>query len=80
MAVVADEVRSNQAGITLVLDGHSLKIEDVAAVARHRQPLQLHKEAVTRINKCRELLERKIRGREIMYGVNTGIGELQRWC
>ena len=76
MAVVLDEVRSKQAGISLVLDGHSLKIEDVAAVARHRQPIQLHPDAVARINKCRDLLERKIRAREVMYGVNTGIGEL----
>ena len=32
--------------------------------------------AVARIDKCRGLLERKIRAGEIMYGVNTGIGEL----
>ncbi len=76
MAVVLDEVRSKLQGITLVLDGHSLKIEDVASVARHRQPIQLHPEAYARIDKCRALLERKIRAREIMYGVNTGIGEL----
>src|SRR5271157_260669 len=76
MTVVLHEVRPNQAAISLVLDGHSLKIEDVAAVARHRQPIQLHPDAVARINKCRDLLERKILAREIMYGVNTGIGEL----
>src|SRR5579859_1218533 len=76
MTDVLDEVRSKQAGITLVLDGHSLKLEDVASVARHRQPLQLHPDAFDRISKCRSLLERKIRAGEIMYGVNTGIGEL----
>ena len=41
MAVVLEEVRSKQAGITLVLDGHSLKIEDVASVARHRVEITL---------------------------------------
>ena len=76
MTVVLEEVRSKQAGISLVLDGHSLKIEDAAAAARHRQPIQLHPDAVARIDKCRGLLERKIRAGEIMYGVNTGIGEL----
>ena len=60
----------------IVLDGHSLRIEDVAAIARDRQPVDLHPDAISRINKCRDLLERKIRGHEIMYGVNTGIGEL----
>ncbi|HXY52213.1 MAG TPA: aromatic amino acid ammonia-lyase [Terriglobales bacterium] len=65
-----------QASMATVLDGHSLSIEDVAAIARLRQPIALHPDAIARINKCRELLERKIRAREIMYGVNTGIGEL----
>ena len=58
------------------LDGHSLTIEDVAAIARKRQKVSLHPDAIIRINKCRDLLERKISVREIMYGVNTGIGEL----
>jgi len=60
----------------IVLNGHSLTIEDVMAIARDRQPVELHPDAITRINECRDLLERKIRAREIMYGVNTGIGEL----
>ena len=70
MTVVQDEARSNQARTNLVLDGHSLKIEDVAAVARHRQPIQLHADACARIDKCRGLLERKILAHEVMYGVN----------
>jgi len=60
----------------VVLDGHSLTIEDVVAIARNRRAVKLHPDAITRVNRCRELLERKIGSREIMYGVNTGIGEL----
>lgn len=66
----------SQQGTAAVLDGHSLKIEDVVAIARHRQPIELHPDAIRRINKCRGLLEQKIKAGEIMYGVNTGIGEL----
>ena len=62
--------------MSITLDGHSLKIEDVVQIARHREKIELHKDAVARINKCRGLLERKIKAKEIMYGVNTGIGEL----
>lgn len=76
MNVVLDEVRPSRFETTIVLDGHSLRIEDVAAIARHRQPIKLDPAAIARINNCRDLLERKIRAREIMYGVNTGIGEL----
>jgi histidine ammonia-lyase len=60
----------------ILLDGRSLTIEGVVTIARDRHPVELHPDAITRINKCRDLLERKIHTREIMYGVNTGIGEL----
>ncbi|MGP8159086.1 MAG: histidine ammonia-lyase [Thermoplasmata archaeon] len=62
--------------MVVVLDGHSLRAEDVVKVARGGEPISIHKDAVVRINKCRALLERKIAAKEIMYGVNTGIGEL----
>lgn len=62
--------------MTIVLDGHSLKIEDVVKIAREKEQIAIHKDAAERINKCRALLERKIKAKEIMYGVNTGIGEL----
>jgi histidine ammonia-lyase len=48
----------------------------VVEVARHNEKIDIHPEAMKRIQKCRDLLEDKIKKREIMYGVNTGIGEL----
>jgi histidine ammonia-lyase len=66
--------RSKQVSITL--DGHSLTIDDVAGIARNRRKIEIDRDAKDRIAKCRGLLERKITSREIMYGVNTGIGEL----
>jgi histidine ammonia-lyase len=44
-------------------------------VARYHEKVELDPQAVERINKCREMLERKMANHEIMYGVNTGIGE-----
>jgi histidine ammonia-lyase len=61
--------------MSIVVDGH-LTIEQVVKVARENEPVELHPEAIARINRCRALLEEKIRKNEIMYGVNTGIGEL----
>ncbi|GAB4297183.1 MAG: histidine ammonia-lyase [Marinilabiliales bacterium] len=60
---------------TLVIKGSGLTIEDVVNVARYGQKVELHPDAIKRINVCRDMLERKIQAREIMYGVNTGIGE-----
>ncbi len=62
--------------MAIVIDGCNLKVEDVVKVARFNEKVELHPDAKERIKKCRELLERKIKQGEIMYGVNTGIGEL----
>ncbi len=62
--------------MSMKLTGTGLTIEKVVEVARGRVPVALDAEARTRIEKCRALLEDKIRKNEIMYGVNTGIGEL----
>lgn len=61
--------------MTLIIKGEGLTIEDVVNVARNNQKVELHADAVERINVCRAMLERKIEANEIMYGVNTGIGE-----
>jgi histidine ammonia-lyase len=59
----------------LIITGSNLTIEDIVNVARNGQKVELHPEARERINRCRAMLERKIDAHEIMYGVNTGIGE-----
>jgi histidine ammonia-lyase len=61
--------------MTYIIKGAGLTIEDVVNVARHNQKVELHPEALERIKKCRAMLEKKIIAGEIMYGVNTGIGE-----
>jgi histidine ammonia-lyase len=61
--------------MTYIIKGAGLTIEDVVNVARQNQQVELHPEALTRIKKCRAMLEKKIIAGEIMYGVNTGIGE-----
>jgi histidine ammonia-lyase len=62
--------------MTISIEGRGLTIEKVIRVAREGESVAIHPEAKERILKCRALLEDKIRKHEIMYGVNTGIGEL----
>jgi histidine ammonia-lyase len=62
--------------MAIIVDGHHLNVEDVVKVARGNEKIDLHPDARKRIEKCRALLEDKIQKHEIMYGVNTGIGEL----
>jgi len=61
--------------MSVIIDGN-LTIDQLVSVAKGKEKVELHPEAVRRINRCRALLEEKIKKNEIMYGVNTGIGEL----
>jgi histidine ammonia-lyase len=60
----------------LNLTGTGMTVDKVVRVARGLEKVALDPEARKRIVKCRALLEDKIQKKEIMYGVNTGIGEL----
>ncbi len=61
--------------MTIVLNGSQLTLEQLVRIARHGEKVELAPEARERINVCRAMLEEKVKAREIMYGVNTGIGE-----
>ncbi len=61
--------------MTIILDGSSLTIEKLVAVARGGEKVELAPAALERIKVCRAMLEEKLANKEIMYGTNTGIGE-----
>jgi histidine ammonia-lyase len=59
----------------ITLDGSSLTIEKLVAIARDNEKIELAPEALERIKVCRAMLEEKLANKEVMYGTNTGIGE-----
>jgi histidine ammonia-lyase len=61
--------------MAIVLDGSSLTIEKLVAIARNNEKVELAPAALERIRTCRAVLEEKLAAHEIMYGTNTGIGE-----
>jgi len=61
--------------MTIHLDGSSLTIEKLVAIARFNEKVELAPAALERIQACRAMLEQKLAAHEIMYGTNTGIGE-----
>ena len=61
--------------MTIILDGSDLTVEKLVRIARHGEKASLSSDALERIKVCRAMLEEKIQAGEIMYGVNTGIGE-----
>jgi histidine ammonia-lyase len=61
--------------MTITLTGSGLTIGTVVDVARRNAPVALAPEAQQRIRECRAMIERKLAAGEVMYGINTGIGE-----
>ncbi|MCD6400141.1 aromatic amino acid lyase [candidate division WOR-3 bacterium] len=61
--------------MAIVLDGKHLTIEQVVNVARNNEKVEIHPDALEKVKKCRKMVEDKIKAKEIMYGINTGIGE-----
>lgn len=62
--------------MSVVIGEKNLAIEDLVQVARDGEKVSLSPAAIERIKTCRQMVNKKVDAREIMYGVNTGIGEL----
>ncbi len=62
----------------VVLDGRSLRIADVVAVARHGAQVVVAEEATRRAGATRATVERAAAGDAAVYGLNTGFGKLAR--
>ncbi len=57
------------------IDGDSLTLEQVVAVTRHGAQVYLSDEAVAKINKSRDYVEKICREKIPTYGLNTGFGK-----
>jgi len=61
----------------LVLTGTDLTVADVVAVARHRRRVTLSPGAVTRMARCRAMVEVLLEASIKVYGLTTGFGKLR---
>src|SRR6266571_2132568 len=58
------------------IDGRSLDLEDVIAVARNREAVRLAPAAAKRVDASRRALEKVVAKGTLAYGIKTGFGEL----
>src|SRR2546430_495797 len=58
----------------ILLDGSSLSLEQLRNIADGAERVGLTPEARTRVRASREVVERRARGDEPAYGINTGFG------
>lgn len=60
----------------VVIDGNSLRLEDVVAVARQYAPVAISRSARERAGAGRAVVDRLIAEGAVVYGVTTGFGKL----
>src|SRR6476661_2761991 len=58
----------------IILDGSSLTLEQLIAIADRGEPVALSAAARERVGAARAVVERRARGDEPAYGINTGFG------
>ena len=59
-----------------ILDGISLRIEDVVAISRDHEPAQLSDPAIERMERSQQFVQELLHSDTTVYGVNTGFGSL----
>jgi histidine ammonia-lyase len=60
----------------IVIDGESLTLAELMAIADEHAPLALAPGAAARVDAARAVVDRKAAGSEAVYGINTGFGAL----
>ena len=60
----------------ILIDGNTLTLSDIRDVSARNRAVNLSNEALERVTKARELVDRVAAGDEAAYGINTGFGTL----
>jgi histidine ammonia-lyase len=60
----------------LLIDGETLRIENVHEVAFERRRVALHPNAADKMSKSRDVIEAIVKEQRAVYGVSTGFGKL----
>lgn len=63
---------------SIVIDGHSLTIEQAVAVARFGAEVSISPDAVKAMEKSRALVEKILDENRVAYGISTGFGEFSK--
>ena len=64
---------------TVTLTGDDLSIEDVVRIARRGARVEVSREALGRVRRARDVVDRVLERGDLVYGMNTGVGSLSRY-
>ncbi|KAH6696448.1 phenylalanine ammonia-lyase [Leptodontidium sp. MPI-SDFR-AT-0119] len=72
--VVAQRERLDISSSSVNVDAHSLTVSNVVAVSRYLATVNITNKAILAIDKCSNIITKKLEQGEVIYGVNTGFG------
>jgi histidine ammonia-lyase len=64
--------------VTVVLTGNDLRLDEVVAVARDGEPVELAPEAIVRMRESRAIVKRALDRGDVVYGFTTGVASRKR--
>jgi len=59
----------------IILTGEDLNLDDIIAVARHKEKVKIADSAKKKIKQAREHVDRLVKKGEVVYGITTGFGK-----
>ena len=62
----------------IYINGRDLTLDQVIAVARGGEQVEMTAEAKAAVNKARAYVEKKVEEKAIVYGLTTGFGEFSK--
>ena len=60
----------------IILNGESLKLEDLKRIAKDYEKVAIDPKNIIRVNQAREIVKKLANGDDAVYGINTGLGHL----
>ena len=61
--------------MAVIINGRDLTVEQVIAVCRHHEKVEIAPEAVEAVKKARAYVEQKVADKAVVYGLTTGFGK-----
>ena len=61
--------------MAVIINGRDLTVEQVIAVCRHHEKVEIAPEAVEAVKKARAYVEKKVAEKAVVYGLTTGFGK-----
>ncbi|WP_346870412.1 histidine ammonia-lyase [Clostridium sp. UBA5119] len=59
----------------VIINGNDLRLEDIVNVARNNYQVELSEEAIKRVEKSREIVDKIVEEDRVVYGITTGFGK-----